>query len=668
MILEKLTLTDFRAFKGKHSFDLAPRTKYGKKRPIILFGGLNGAGKTTTLMAVRLALYGKQSLGLGTSQKKYSDFLLNSIHKAKDSLIQPGSSSIELTFSYAHLGVIKHYTIKRFWMMNGKRLIEKLSILEDEKELSELNDEQCQGFLNELIPIGVSDLFFFDGEKIADLAEDTTGYLLGDAIKKLLGLDVIETLKADLSILLRNAAKQNTTQETRQEIVALETELSQLESQADAAQNDYENERVKLVEINTNLERLENQLSARGGAWAVTREKEIEKHSFLLAEKEQIQKEIRELFDNEYPLSLAKDFVSNTLRQLREESSQKKKAATAELIDAHLKSLRKNLSSCLDKPSYKKINDALKSEFSGLVNLDSNVQIIHDISDSLLNRIESAIDRANNQAAKHIASLSNKLRDVTDSLEMAGKNIARAPDEAVIKPTLTKINKLHEQRAQIISSQAKFTNIRKKKLYHAIEIARKLKKLTEHLASEEKRDKASAYANGAVGLLREFSEEMAKRKISDLESEFTRSFRQLARKEDVHLRAEIDHRTFAVTLLDDNGFKVDKNSLSAGERQIYAIAILEALARTSGRKLPIIVDTPLARFDSVHRSKVINNYFPYASHQVIILSTDTEVDEELYSSLSNSISHAFKLDFDEKLRSSAAIEGYFWKSNEAEAV
>jgi len=90
--------------------------------------------------------------------------------------------------------------------------------------------------------------------------------------------------------------------------------------------------------------------------------------------------------------------------------------------------------------------------------------------------------------------------------------------------------------------------------------------------------------------------------------------------------------------------------------------------RTSVRKLPIIIDTPLARFDSVHRSKVINNYFPYASHQVIILSTDTEVDEELYSSLSNSISHAFKLDFDERHRSTTAIEGYFWKSIEAEAV
>jgi DNA sulfur modification protein DndD len=668
MILEELTLTDFRAFKGKHSFDLVPRTKYGKKRPIVLFGGLNGAGKTTTLIAVRLALYGKQSLGLGTSQKKYLDFLLNCIHKAKDSLIQPVSSTIELTFSYAHLGVIKHYTIKRFWMLSGKKLVEKLSILEDGEELAELNDEQCQGFLNELIPIGVSDLFFFDGEKIADLAEDTTGYLLGDAIKKLLGLDVIETLKADLSILLRNSAKKNTTKEALQEIGALELELANFESEANAARNDFETERVKLVEINANLERLENQLSARGGAWAATREKEIEQHTFLLAEKDQLQKEIREIFDSEYPFSMARDFVSRTLTQLREESSQKKKTATAELIDTHLASLKNSLSVCLDKVSYQKFSEAVKMEFDGIANPDSQFEIIHDISESLLNRIESAINRANSQQAKSVTSLSNKLKHVTDNLEMAGKNIARAPDESVIKPILTEINKLHESRAQIISRQNKFADTRKKKLYRAIETTRKLKKLSETIGMDEKRDKASMYASGASGLLGEFSEEMAKRKIKDLETEFTRSFKQLARKEDVHLRAEIDHRTFAVTLLDDNDLKVDKNSLSAGERQIYAIAILEALARTSGRKLPIIIDTPLARFDSVHRSKVINNYFPFASHQVIILSTDTEVDEELYSSLSNSISHAFQLDFDEKTRSSAAIEGYFWKSHQAEAV
>src|SRR5690606_33202414 len=97
---------------------------------------------------------------------------------------------------------------------------------------------------------------------------------------------------------------------------------------------------------------------------------------------------------------------------------------------------------------------------------------------------------------------------------------------------------------------------------------------------------------------------------------------------------------YSVTLFDQTGMLVDKKALSAGEKQIYAIAMLEALGRTSGRSLPLIIDTPLGRLDSKHRDKLVNNYFPTASHQVVILSTDTEIDESFYSALSPEISHA----------------------------
>jgi DNA sulfur modification protein DndD len=105
--------------------------------------------------------------------------------------------------------------------------------------------------------------------------------------------------------------------------------------------------------------------------------------------------------------------------------------------------------------------------------------------------------------------------------------------------------------------------------------------------------------------------------------------------------------------------------LSAGEKQIYAIAILEALAKTSGRKLPIIIDTPLGRLDSKHRRKLVENYFPTASHQVIILSTDTEIDESFHKSLSDHISHTIKLDYDESIASTITNEGYFWPTAKA---
>ena len=668
MLLEQLSITDFRVFQGEHTFDLMPRTKYGKKRPIILYGGLNGAGKTTTLTAVRLALYGKQSLGPATTQKAYDEYLEKSIHRSEGSLVKSNNATIKLKFNYANMGVIKHYTVTRNWMVSGKKITETLTIAENDEELTELNAEQCQGFLNELIPIGVSDLFFFDSEKIAELAEDTGGYALGDAIKKLLGLDLIDTLNADLTVLLRNESKKSTTLETQKEINKSEKELIKFEQKAEKELIAYENSRAALSEINISLEKLENDLTDRGGAWAATREKEIENQVTLTQKKEHLQKEIRELVDGSYPISLAKTFVRKTLKQLVNESNQKKTAHTAEMVNEHLSSLEKKIKKLLNKDEFNRINAEIQKEFRKVINLKEKTEIIHDISDSLLNIIENTINDSINTQSVKIKEFGKELDSVTHKLDMAGKNISRAPEESLIKPIMDNIKQLQEKRAQLLAKQKTYIEERKRHLRDALDVARKLDKLTANFTSSDKKDRTVNYANNSKSLLNEFAVEMAKRKINDLEGEFINSYHRLARKDDISLRAEIDPTDFSVKLVDKGGFEIDKEELSAGEKQIYAISILEALARTSGRKLPIIIDTPLARLDSIHRTKLIKNYFPYASHQVIILSTDTEVDEEFYEELSTSISHAYKLEFDSKTKSTSATEGYFWKTNQSEAV
>jgi DNA sulfur modification protein DndD len=133
----------------------------------------------------------------------------------------------------------------------------------------------------------------------------------------------------------------------------------------------------------------------------------------------------------------------------------------------------------------------------------------------------------------------------------------------------------------------------------------------------------------------------------------------------MNICASIDQKTFKVTLFNDHDQAITRDDLSAGESQIYAISILAALARTSGRNLPIIIDTPLARLDSKHRKNLIENYFPYASQQVIILSTDTEVDEEFYQGLYKHMSHAYMLEYNPSTGSSVAEKGYFWRTTEA---
>ena len=233
---------------------------------------------------------------------------------------------------------------------------------------------------------------------------------------------------------------------------------------------------------------------------------------------------------------------------------------------------------------------------------------------------------------------------------------------------MNKIRDSQKKREVSLIEESKYLEEHKRSLRKAIDITRKLDKISENLSLDEKSDRVLVYADKSRSLLKDFSQELAKRKVHDLEQEFIESFHRLARKDDISLSAEIDPNTFAVRLIDENQQEIDKNDLSAGEKQIYAISILEALGKTSGRKLPIIIDTPLGRLDSKHRENLINNYFPTASHQVIILSTDTEVDESFYSDLSTSISHAFKLDYDSRSGSTSAKEGYFWRSKKGEAA
>lgn len=121
----------------------------------------------------------------------------------------------------------------------------------------------------------------------------------------------------------------------------------------------------------------------------------------------------------------------------------------------------------------------------------------------------------------------------------------------------------------------------------------------------------------------------------------------------------IDPNSFAVTIKGDGGSSVDKADFSAGEKQIYAISMLWALARVSERPLPLIVDTPLARLDKDHRKLLGAHYFPHASHQVIILSTDAEIDETILPILGTHVSKSYELDFDSATRSTTVKQGYF---------
>ncbi|MDY7014083.1 MAG: DNA sulfur modification protein DndD, partial [Cyanobacteriota bacterium] len=162
--------------------------------------------------------------------------------------------------------------------------------------------------------------------------------------------------------------------------------------------------------------------------------------------------------------------------------------------------------------------------------------------------------------------------------------------------------------------------------------------------------------------LKHFRERLTLKKLNKLEVEVTGCFRHLLHKSNLVHRVAIDSQTFSLSLFDPQGHPLPKHRLSAGEKQLLAIAFLWGLARVSGRNLPVAIDTPLGRLDSSHRTNLVERYFPQASSQVLLLSTDTEIGPAEVRQLreQNAIAREYLLKYDPDRRQTTVEPGYFW--------
>ena len=164
-----------------------------------------------------------------------------------------------------------------------------------------------------------------------------------------------------------------------------------------------------------------------------------------------------------------------------------------------------------------------------------------------------------------------------------------------------------------------------------------------------------------ISLLDQFTARLRKNKVHLLQEKTFEMYRMLSSKSGLIEDITIDGKSYEIKITDRNGCEIKRSGLSAGEKEVFAIALLWGLAQTSRLKLPIIVDTPLSRLDSTHRDNIVGNYFPNAGEQVIILSTDTEIDRNYYRLLKNHLSGAASLEFDLKQELSTFKAGYFWE-------
>jgi DNA sulfur modification protein DndD len=181
--------------------------------------------------------------------------------------------------------------------------------------------------------------------------------------------------------------------------------------------------------------------------------------------------------------------------------------------------------------------------------------------------------------------------------------------------------------------------------YNIAQLNAKSKQIDANLAEAQKENRSLQLAIKSQNALQRYEEQLIREKLSLLERGMVDRLRDLSRKEALVEAVQIDPTSFEVTLFRHNE-AFGRSQLSAGEKQLLAIATMWALREISGLPMPVIVDTPLGRLDSDHRLSMVQNYFPRAGHQVILLATDAEIDEQLLLELEPAISHAFYLEFD----------------------
>lgn len=667
MLLRKLVLKDFGLYKGEHVFDLSPREVDGVHKPIILFGGKNGAGKTTLFDSIRFVLYGRSSLGARVTKSEYLDYLRGKVHRSSLNTLQNNTASVSLEFDYVSVGEEQRYVVSRSWeIKGGKNVIEYLSIKKDGEELSGVTDEYWQGFVESIVPERLSTLFFFDGEKkIKDIAEDDgNNNGLADSIRSLLGLDVVSRLGADLDV-YRLRHFQNRPD------FDYESKFGQYDEQIE----ELEFERERLVEtigelnkdidlLSSAVRRKEEDLQSEGHVFAQQRERLIERKLELSAEIDGLLASFRDECTGVYPLALCPNLLGALVDRVQSE----KKYARCKAVASELKqvedALQEALSGlCLDGGTRADVSKLVAATFSRHElgeEFEDGFEPILELSDQEAERVLARADEALTVSAPKVKKLFAQIDTANSELYKVAAEIEKAPSDAVVRPIMADIANLSKKIA-LKEQELGRGNMRAKSIANELSaIERKKNSLLKAQEAEDEEKVRLELVGKVQKALGDYSERMTQAKVEQLRELVAGCFNSLSRKGDLLKKIEIDPLSFAVTLYDRYGNCLPKDELSSGEKQMYAVAMLWGLAIASGRSLPVIIDTPLGRLDSDHRRSLIKNYFPKASSQVIILSTDTEVDKEWYSELSPYISHCYHMQYDPVENITKTSADYFW--------
>lgn len=666
MIIKEIELNNFRIYKGINTIDL---TSNGEKN-IFIISGRNGFGKTTFLMSMVWCLYGKNMQEVDDLYKKeiadqggYSKYIVNSLNRLAKTE-ENYNFHVSITFTDVNIPEVpcKEITVKRSY--NSKTSVtEDVEVLIDGDPSELAKEVGHEIFIREFImPIEIAKFFFFDAEKIVSLAEVNTAEQrknLSRAYSEVLGIRKYEDIKKELENLQLKLRQESASASERGQLKQLEAEVESNEGRIEENHNKILELREKRNELNKDSRDIQEKLIKAGSLISVEELQQIRKQEEELIRRQDIlQNELKESYDI-IPFAIAGESFLEVSRQLENESNYKAAKFKNENINEVTNKILTDLSN-FPKPDHLVIDYQVqeyyansfkslirKHFFSDTESLPDDFKVIHEFSDSERNELLALLSNIRlsfRESFKRITGDYNQTKNELNQIRRKIKDAEANQEDPIIaeyrknKEELDKeIIRLDETIDSINREIGELTNDKTQKGKLIENLSRKLK------VSQNNLEKDSIIARNILNL-KDFITKFKAKKKESLEENILNGLNTLLHKKGFIKKVEVEliGDDIDIILRNVRGEEIKKESLSKGEQQMYATALLRGLVEESDIQFPVFIDSPMQKFDEQHAENIVKYFYPNISDQVVIFPLiNKELTEKEFNILSKNIAQTF---------------------------
>lgn len=621
---------------------------------------MNGGGKTTLLDALQLCMFGPHARISNRGALAYPEYLARCIYRGAT---KP-EAALEISFRHTVEGKEDVYRLHRSWRRTNGGCKEHFEVLKNghlEPALADNWASQVEDF----IPANIAHLFLFDGEQIEGYAsQDNSSALIGAAIQNLLGLDMVDQLDKDLQVYERRKRSEEKDSATQGEIAAAEAELRDLRTRSDMLKQERASLRtLQLDRKRRALAKLEEKYRKLGGDLYEQRV-EIERR-WVDAEKavRSGAGTLREAAGGLLPLLIVRALLESADARDRQEAETRRARDLFEALKARDKSLLRHMRTrSISKSAIEALTEYLDADRAERQALGQKLTVL-DLSSDVRGELRALLGGDLEEAAGQSRALLKRQKKAEAQAKHLRLEHENVPSSDAIAEISAERDAMRKEIAAL-ETQLAGTDGEIERLEREIErkhqaLARLLEADAAARSERDDRGRILHHSERIRATLTAFRRQVVQRHVQRIEQLVLECYRQLLRKSLLVTNLSIDPERFSLTLYDRHGDVLSPDRLSAGERQLLAIALLWGLAKASGRPLPTAIDTPLGRLDTAHRMHLVERYLPFASHQVLLLSTDEEITGEYLKSLKPWIGRTYHLAYDDKAGRTEIAAGYF---------